>query len=77
MSKASKHVVPNGAGGWAVRNFGALRSSRTFRTQQQAIIFARDAARKNGTELYVHGRDWMIKDKRSYGSDSSASQPKK
>jgi len=69
MSKATKHVVPSGTGGWAVKNSGATRASRTFETQQQAVTYARDAAKKVGTELYIHGRDGSIKDKRSYGND--------
>lgn len=69
MTKASKHVVPTGTGGWAVKNSGATRASRTFETQQQAVTYAKDAAKKVGTELYIHGRDGTIKDKRSYGND--------
>lgn len=69
MTKVSKHVVPSGTGGWAVKNSGATRASRTFETQQQAVSYARDAAKKVGTELYIHGRDGTIKDKRSYGND--------
>lgn len=69
MDKVSKHVVPSGTGGWAVKNSGSPRASRTFATQQQAISYARDAAMKSGTELYIHGRDGTIKDKRSYASD--------
>ena len=69
MSKVSKHVVPSGTGGWAVKNSGAVRASRTFETQQQAVTYARDAAKKGGTELYIHGRDGTIMDKRSYGND--------
>ena len=69
MSKASKHVVPSGTGGWAVKNSGAVRASRTFETQQQAVTYARDAAKKVGTELYIHGRDGTIKDKKSYVND--------
>ena len=69
MTKVSKHVVPSSTGGWAVKNAGAIRASRTFDTQQQAVTYARDAAKKVGTELYIHGRDGTIKDKRSYGND--------
>jgi Uncharacterized protein conserved in bacteria (DUF2188) len=69
MIKPSKHVVPNPAGGWAVKSSGATRAAKTFDTQQQAISFGRDAAKKSGTELYVHGRDGTIKAKNSYGND--------
>lgn len=69
MTKTSKHVVPSASGGWAVMNAGAERASKTFDTQRQAIGYARTAARKMGAELYIHGRDGSIKDKRSYGND--------
>lgn len=69
MSKPSKHVVPSSSGGWAVKNAGAVRASKTFETQRQAVDYGRTAAKKVGTELYIHGRDGTIKDKRSYGND--------
>ena len=77
MTKASKHVVPTGTGGWAVKNSGATRASRTFETQQQAVTYAKDAAKKVGTELYIHGRDGTIKDKRSYGNDPMSPRDKR
>jgi hypothetical protein len=72
MSKASKkdrHVVPNPRGGWAVRQSGATKASRVFESQKEAVTYARDLARKGGSELYVHRRDGTISDKNSYGSD--------
>jgi hypothetical protein len=77
MSKASKHVAPNPSGGWSVRNSGAIRASRTFDTQDQAITYAREAAKKVGTELYIHGRDGTIKNKNSYGNDPNPPKDKK
>lgn len=69
MSKPSKHVVPSATGGWAVKNAGASRASKTFATQQEAVGYGRSAAQKMGTELYIHRRDGTIQDKRSYGND--------
>lgn len=77
MSKPSKHVVPSPSGGWAVKNSGAVRASKTFDTQQQAVGYGREAAKKSGTELYIHGRDGTIKDKRSYGNDPMPPRDKK
>lgn len=68
MSKKGQHVVPNG-GRWAVRTAGAKRASKTFDTQQEAIESARDKARRDGSELYVHGRDGRIRERSSYGRD--------
>ena len=69
MSKTSKHVVPSPSGGWAVRNTGATRASRTFDTQTEAVKYGRTVAKKEHSELYIHGRDGTIKNKNSYGND--------
>lgn len=68
MAKESRHVVPHGRG-WAVRKTGASRVSATFETQQAAIEKARDVARREGVELYVHGSDGRIRERSSYGKD--------
>ena len=77
MSKPSKHVVPSSSGGWVVKNSGAVRASKSFDTQQQAVDYGRSAAKKVGTELYIHGRDGTIKDKLSYGNDPMPPRDKK
>jgi hypothetical protein len=69
MTKPSKHVVPSPGGGWAVKNSRASRASRTFDTQAEAVKYAREAAKKAHSELYVHRRDGTIKEKDSYGQD--------
>ena len=68
MSTKGLHVTPKG-GKWAVREAGAARASRVVETQQQAIDIARERAKRNGTELYVHGKDGRIRERNSYGSD--------
>ena len=77
MNKPSKHVVPSPSGGWAVKNSGATRASKTFDTQQQAISYGRDAAKRASAELYIHGRDGTIKNKNSYGRDPMPPRDKK
>ena len=69
MSKTSMYVSPKIAGGWGVKKSNSFRSIKNFDTQQKAVEFARVAAKKVGAELYIHGRDGTIKDKRSYGND--------
>lgn len=69
MSKASKHVVPSTTGGWAVKNAGSFRASKVFTTQADAVTYARDAAKKAKTELFVHGKDGTIKERNTYGRD--------
>lgn len=74
MEKTSKHVVPNPAGGWAVRNSGAARVSRIFATQAEAIKYGRAAAEKAHSDLYVLGRDGMVKSKDSYAVRQTSSK---
>ncbi|NID15148.1 DUF2188 domain-containing protein [Luteibacter yeojuensis] len=76
MKKANKHVTPSSSGGWLVRKSGSSRASRTFDTQAEAVSYGRALAKKDGTALYVHGRDGSIKNKMSY-QDSTAGQASK
>lgn len=69
MAKRSQHVVPSLKGGWSVRQSGATRASRNFDTQAEAKEYGRTIAKRERTELYVHGRDGTIREKNSYGSD--------
>ena len=62
MAKKGQHVVPSG-GKWKVRTAGAKRASGTFETQQEAIESARERARRDGAELYIHGHDGRIRDR--------------
>lgn len=69
MPKGGQHVVPRGNGKWAVRRGGANRASRRFDTQREAIEAGRKIARKQGTELYIHGRDGRVRERSSFGKD--------
>ena len=68
MSRKAQHVVPRG-GKWAVRKSGADRVTRRYDTQREAIEAGREIARRQGTELYIHGKDGRIRERDSYGED--------
>ena len=68
MTKRNQHVVPHGDG-WAVRPEGGSRASSNHSTQAGATERAREIARKQQTELVVHGRDGRIRVRDSYGND--------
>jgi uncharacterized protein YdaT len=70
MSKRGQHVFPSGEK-WSVRKAGAARASGTYGTQSEAIDKAREIARNQQTELYIHGRDGRIRERSSYGGDPS------
>ena len=64
----SQHVVPRD-GKWAVRKGGADKVTRRFDTQREAIEAGRELARKQRTELYIHGEDGRIRERNSFGED--------
>lgn len=68
MSTKGLHVVPHGTG-WAVRRAGASRASRLFGTQKEAVEDARQRARSEAGELYIHGTDGRIRERNTYGAD--------
>ena len=68
MSTKGLHVVPKD-GKWSVRTAGASRSSGTFGTQREAVAVARERAKQNGTEMYIHGEDGRIRDRSTFGKD--------
>lgn len=43
--------------------------TRRYDTQREAIEAASEIARKQRTEVYVHGRDGRIRERNSYGND--------
>lgn len=68
MTTYGLHVVPR-EGRWSVRRAGASRASKVFSTQKEAIDFARERARSEGGELYIHGSDGRIRERDFYGKD--------
>ena len=68
MAKKNQHVVPSD-GGWAVRSAGSARASSTHETQKAAIEKAKERAQREGSELFIHGRDGKIRERNTYGRD--------
>lgn len=68
MAKKNAHVVPRQEG-WAVKKEGASRASKTFDKQSDAVKYARQQAKTNKSELFVHRRDGTIRERSSYGTD--------
>ena len=68
--RESYHVVPHSEG-WAVKKMGASRG-RLFDTQTRAVRIAKSQAKRDKTELFIHGRDGRIRERNSYGPDPFA-----
>lgn len=77
MSNKGKHVVPRQRGGWAVKTAGKSRAGKVFKKKGEAVEYARHAAKEEHGELYVHGKDGTIKERRSYGKDPFPPRDKK
>lgn len=72
----NQHVVPH-EDGWAVRGAGNNRVTSTHDTQGAAIDAATPIARREKSEVVIHGRDGKIRDKDSYGPDPFPPRDKK
>ena len=72
----NQHVVRRGKGG-AILPAGSGRDSSCHRTQVNAIERAREAARREKSEVVIHGVNGKIRDKDSYGNDSCPPKDKK
>jgi hypothetical protein len=62
------HVVPSDKG-WRVEVEGSTRPRSTHDTQAEAASAARKVARKNKSELLIHGRNGRVRDRSTYGHD--------
>ena len=68
MAKGDVHVVPSDQG-WRVEIAADGRAKSLHRTQAEARQAAREIARRNKRELFVHGRDGQIRERNTYGKD--------
>jgi len=69
VSYTHLHVTHRAGGPWAVIGEGDSRASGLYKTQAEAIKAGREIAINNKSELVIHDRDNVIRDKDSYGND--------
>lgn len=67
--RKNQHVVPRGDR-WGVLSSGSERVSRIYATQGEAIEIARERARRDGSVMYIHGRDGRIRERSAFGHES-------
>jgi hypothetical protein len=63
------HVTHRADNTWAVIGEKDSRASSLHKTQASAIETARPIAMNNRSELVIHGKNNLIRDKDSYGND--------
>lgn len=64
----NQHVVPH-VGRWAVRGEGNTRVTSIHDMQFEAIDIARNIARNQESELFIHNRQGQIRERDSHGHD--------
>ena len=77
MSGKNQHVVPTPNGNWGVRGEGNSKITKETSTQGQAIEVAREIAKNQGSEVVIHKKNGVIRDKDSYGNDPCPPKDKK
>ena len=77
MARKNQHVVPTKDRKWGVKGEGNQRLTKKTNTQQEAINAAREIAKNQGSEVVIHRRDGIIRDKDSYGHDPHPPKDKK
>lgn len=65
----NQHVTPHPDGGWQVKGAGNSRATVRTETQKEAIDIARDIARNQESELFIHGENDRIRERDSHGHD--------
>lgn len=68
MTKKGQHVVPHGHD-WAVKGAGNSKATIVVETQKQAIEVAKEIAKNQESELFIHGKNGQIRERNSYGND--------
>lgn len=76
MAKKNVHVTHREEG-WAVKSENTKRAEGIYDTQADAIERAREIAKNNRSELVIHDRNNLIRDKDSYGNDPYPPKDKK
>lgn len=69
MAGDTLHIVPSSSGGWGLRKPGAMRATKLYPTQAEALTAGREIAQSQKMKLYVHGLDGRIVARTSYTDD--------
>lgn len=72
MPKKNIHITHRKNGDWAVIGEGDTRASSLHPTQSEAIRAGKPLAEQNRSELVIHDRSNLIRDKDSFGNDPAS-----
>lgn len=61
--KVSNHITKHPQGGWQIKKSGSNRALKRFRTQKEAIEFAKGLEETTGTAYVIHKADGKTRKK--------------
>jgi hypothetical protein len=67
------HITHRPGDQWAAKQENTERAAAVFQNQQQAFEYARAVAQKHGGEVFIHGRDGLIRERNTYNKNDPAS----
>ena len=65
----NQHVTKTKDGKWQVKGEGNSKATAVYSTQREARAKAIDIAKKQQSEMVLHGKDGKIRERNSYGKD--------
>lgn len=71
--KPSNQVIHTKSSGWVVRKSGSTRASKTFANKKAAIHYGEALSQTEKTNLYIHGRDGRIEERKSFSEEIESS----
>jgi len=69
MKKKNQHVVKH-KDGWAVKGAGNTKATNVEKTQAKAIEKAKEIAKNQKSEMFIHGKEGRIRERNTYGKDN-------
>ena len=69
MLKKNQHVVPT-KDGWGVKGAGNDKLTAKTELKKDSEKIAREIAKNQKSELFIHGKDGKIQRRDSFGNDS-------
>lgn len=63
--RTNQHVLPKD-GSWVIKKASALKATKIFGTQREAIQYGETIAKNQGTALFIHGEDGRIRDRKDF-----------
>lgn len=67
MSTGKNYHVVMREDGWGVPGEGNTRDTSHHETQDAAFKAAREIAKRQGSEVLIHGRDGKLRERNTYG----------